>query len=286
LYYLLKALSFLFRLMPTSLALATGQVLGWVWYFLIPVRRKVAWNNIRRCLPELPPKEHRNIARRCFSELAKNAVEFLRFPALSLKRIEKLIEYDGLEHLASALAQGRGVVGVSAHFGNFDLAICSEALRGIPVVAITRQQSSKGVNRFWMEIRQKTGLELLPAKGSALKIGRALRKKKAVAIVIDQHMPEGRGINVPFFGRPAATIHAPAILALAAKCPILTVSIERLAHGRHRIVYDRALAYTPSGDRQKDIESITLRLNQWLEKRIRQRPDHWLWLHRRWKVDE
>ncbi len=282
--WLLTSLSFLFRLLPRRWAHGLGAGLGWVWYHLIPVRRKVALDNLRAALPELGRAERRRIARACFRQLARCAVEFLRLPGLDRARAEELVEHSGLEHLERAVAQGRGVIAVTAHFGNFDLLACAQALRGLPLFVVSRQQSNQGINRFWMRVRAATGLGLLPAKDSVFQIHKRLRQGAVVALVIDQHMPVGRGIAVEFFGRPASTTHAPALLALTSRVPILPVTIERLAAGRHRVVIEPALSWSPGPDREQDVAAITLQLNRWLEGRIRQRPDHWLWIHRRWKL--
>lgn len=283
--WLLQALSGLIRLLPLRAALGLGAGLGWIWYHLIPVRRRVARDNLRRALPELTPAARRRIARRCFSQLARSAIELLRLPGLDRRRVEALIEHEGLEHLERARAAGRGVIAVTAHFGSFDLLACAEALRGLPIHAVSRSQHQPGVNRYWMQVRRRTGLGLLPAARSVWRIGRLLKKGEIVALVIDQHMPPGRGIPVPFFGRPASTTTAPAALALASGAPLLPVSIERLPAGRHRVRIEPPVPVHPGEDRPAEIERITRALNAWLEQRIRQRPDHWLWIHRRWKLD-
>ncbi len=283
-YALLTCLSTLFRLLPRKLALGVGACLGWVWYRLIPIRKKVALDNLRRALPGRSDRERKAIARAMYGQLARSAVELLRLPGLTRETAEALVDIQGLEHLEQALANGKGAIVVTAHFGNFDLLACAAALRGIDLHVVTRTQHQRGVNRFWMKIRARTGLGLLSAKDSILKIHRLLKKNAVIALVIDQHMPVGRGIPVPFFGRPASTTHAPATLALATSAPILPVTVERLPGGLHRASIEPPRTVTAGDDRAAAIQAETLALNRWLEDRIRQRPDHWLWIHRRWKL--
>ena len=284
-YCLLTCLGALLRLLPRRIADGLGVALGWIWYHLVPVRRGVVLQNLRQALPEISNSEHRRIARACYKHWARCAVEFLRLPGFDRQRIDRLVEHEGLEHLQTALEKGRGVIMVGAHFGNFDLMACAYALRGLPLSVITRQQKAAGINRFWMRVRKRTGLGLFPAKASILRIHRALKRAEVIGVVIDQHMPEGRGIPVPFFGRDASTTHAPAILALATGAPVLPATIERLPGGRHRARIEAPLSMPETGDRNRDVAELTLQLNRWLEGRIRQRPDHWLWLHRRWKLE-
>jgi Kdo2-lipid IVA lauroyltransferase/acyltransferase len=281
---LLPFLSFCFRCLPRRLSLAIGAALGWLWYAVVPVRRKVVRANLALAFPSLPVEARERIARDTFIQLARSAVEFLRLPGLTPRRAAVLVERVGEQHLEAALAQGRGVIAVTAHFGNFDLAACAEALRGLPLHVVTREQHTRAVNSYWMRVRRRLGVGLLPAKGSILRIHRLLREGKVVALVIDQHMPVGRGIIVPFFGKPASTTHAPATLALATGAPLLPVTVLRLAGGRHRLVFEAPIAVDHNAKREPEILRITQVLNLWLEEKIRAHPEHWLWLHRRWKV--
>jgi len=160
---------------------------------------------------------------------------------------------------------------------------CVEALRGIPLHIVTRQQHVQGVNRFWMSVRAKFGMGFVPPKNSVFHIHRLLKQGKAVAMVIDQHMPPGRGIGVPFFGKLASTTYAPALMAFTTGAQILPVSIERIRRGRHRVCIEAPVEVKRDGDRTKEVLRLTSALNKWLEEKIIQNPDQWLWIHRRWK---
>ena len=270
--------------MPRRVAHAAGAVLGWIWYYLIPVRRPVARANLRLAFPDKSEKERRKIARGCFVHLARSAVEFLRLPGLNRRKVDRLLEHVGWEHYNQALEQGRGAIVVTAHFGNFDLLACAQAVRGVPLHILTREQHVGGFNRYWMSVREKLGVRMLPVKKSALRIRRLLKQEQVVAMVIDQHAPKGRGVVVPFFGQPASTIHAPALLAVTTGAPLLPATIERLPGGRHRVTLEPPVQIDETQERQAEVLRVTEELNRWLEDKIRARPDHWLWIHRRWKV--
>ncbi len=262
-----------------------GALLGWFWYYLLPIRRRVTWDNLKIAFPDWRPAARRRVARRCYVHLARSAIEFMRMSGLTPRRAEALVERVGWDIFEKAESAGRGVIVVTAHFGNFDLMACSSALRGVPLHVLTREQHVESVNRFWMEQRARHGVGLLPAKKSALRIHKLLKQGQALGLVIDQHMPVGRGLPVPFFGRLASTTHAPAALALVTGAPLVPVTIERLPGGRHRLTVDPPVPVRQDGDRQQEILRVTTELNHWLEEKIRARPDHWLWLHRRWKID-
>ncbi len=273
----------LFRMMPWRLASCTGRALGWIWFHLIRIRRRVALENLEIAFPDMDERKRKRIAAAAFKNMALGAVEMLRAPSMNRASVEKQFEMLGLQHLNKAMEGGKGVIVVSAHYGNFDLAACAAAIHGLDVCAVTRQQSQKGINRFWMQVRQACGVSLFPAKGSAWKISRALKSGRIVVLVIDQHMPPGRGIPIAFFGKLASTIDAPAVLSLTTKAPIVPALVTRLPNGKHSLVFEPALEERQDLDRKEQVVWITRRLNQWLEDRIRQYPEQWIWVHRRWK---
>ena len=283
-YTFFRALSFVIGRLPLSWALGLGAFLGWLWYRLVPIRRGVARRNLALAFPDWPSQKRAQVLRASFINLGQTAMEFLRIPRLSHTQADELITHVGWEHYEAALAHGRGVIVVTAHFGNFDLLACAEALRGVPLHVVTRKQHMSGVNRFWMETRSRCGLGFIPDKRAAFQILKLLRAGQVVALVIDQHMPPGKGIPVPFFGVEASTTQAPAVLSLTTGAPILKATIERLPNGRHRVLIEPPLSHPGTGNRADDVFQLTLRLNQWLEDRVTARPDHWLWIHRRWKL--
>ncbi|HUU00319.1 MAG TPA: lysophospholipid acyltransferase family protein [Myxococcota bacterium] len=281
---LLHVLSFLFRCLPRRVANGLGAGLGLVWYYLVPIRKGVALSNLRIAFPDKRRPERRRIARKCFMHLGRSAVEFLRLSGFSRDKVAKLVEHRGWENLENALAAGKGVIVATAHLGNFDLMACAEALRGVPLHVVTRRQHAANVDSYWMSARAGCGVGLLADKGSAFAIHKLLKQGRVVALVIDQHMPAGRGMPVDFFGRPASTTTAPALFALTAGAPIVPVTIERLPGGRHRVTVDEPLEIDRLADRQEEVARLTLALNSWLEDKIRKCPEQWLWIHRRFKL--
>ena len=283
----MSLLSWIFGRLRLSTALRVGRALGWLWYRVVPIRVEVAMANLAIAFPGLSTPEKKRIVQATLSQLTQSAVELLWLPGVGREELARWVEHAGWQHYEAAMAQGRGVILVSGHFGNFDLMACVEAVQGMPLSVVTRTLAMKGVNRFWMALRQQHGLGLLPPRDSILRIHRLLRGGQAVAMAIDQHMPAGKGIVVPFFGRPASTTPAPATVSLLTGAPILPVTIHRLPDGRHRVEMEPPLFPSSSlADRHSEVIRLTVALNQWLEAKVRARPDHWLWVHRRWKVPE
>jgi KDO2-lipid IV(A) lauroyltransferase len=282
LYLLLQFISLFFIILPNRVVYTLGALLGLIWYYLIPIRRQVANDNILQALG-LPSGK---IARATYIQLARSALEILRLGILTREKVQRLVEFQGEEHLQQALENGKGAIVVTAHFGNFDLLACASSLMGYPLHVVSRVQKSKGINRFWMSIRARTGLKFISVKDSAFRIHRLLRQNQIIGMVVDQHMPPKRGIVVPFFNRPASTTHAPAILALQTGTPLIPATIHRLPAGRHRVIIEPPIAINRENTRDFEITRLTTQINSWLEEKIRQSPEHWLWIHRRWKLDD
>ncbi len=275
----------LFRAFSHGISSALGIVLGYTWYYLIPIRRRVALENLTQSLPGLDQRTRHRIVRGCFVHLASSAVEFLRLPSYKKSfKTRGMIEFVGFEHLERALLEGRGVIVVTAHYGNFDLMACLAALKGLPLHVVTRRQKISGFQRFWMTMRSQFGLGFILPKDTAWKIGRLLGANQVVAMVIDQHMPPGRGIIVPFFGRAASTTHAPALFAWLTKASLIPAVAERLPGGRHRFTIEPPVEPNRKADRESEIKRLTRYFNLWLESKIEANPRQWLWIHRRWKV--
>jgi KDO2-lipid IV(A) lauroyltransferase len=172
---------------------------------------------------------------------------------------------------------------ITAHFGNWEL--CGAALRaaGGPVRYLLPPQSNPGSDAYFDRLRAQLGIE-------AVKIGfgmrdalRALRQGTFLGMLPDQDA-RGVGIHVPFFGRPASTHTGPARLAYRAGCPIGIGLIEREPGGRFRSSLVAILSPDPASEESREVERLTRAINETIEAHVRRRPDHWYWLHRRWKT--
>lgn len=282
---LLRAISWLVNVLPERWALLLGAGLGLLWYHIIPIRRRVVMENLNFALgSDYDRRALKKIARSMYRNLGISAIEFLRVKGLTPDNVRAKIKMEGLAHLEAAQAQGRGVLILTAHFGNWDLLCCSQALAGFPLHVITKNLKAGKINKFWMETRQRCGVTLLGARGSLKNILRALRDNQIVAFVIDQNMLPSHGIFVDFFGKSACTTPSLALLAERTGAPVVPIFMVREGLGSHRIVVKEALTYHKVGERRDNVRHNTRIYSAILEDMIRAWPDHWLWLHRRWKT--
>lgn len=285
----LRLLSKLFCLLPERAALAFGRAVGWLWFHVFPVRRRVALRNIERAMgDELERPEQRAVIRRCLQNQALFGVEALRFPLLDREESERLVERRGYEHMQAAIERGKGVVAVTAHVGNFDLLGVSQALRGLPLAIIYKDIHWKAGHKFFFGQRRAAGILPILPKRSEREILKALRKGMVVAFVIDQHMPPHRGMATEFFGMLASTTPAPVLFALRTGATLVTSHIHREGlSGKHVWEIDAQTPLEePFEDRKANLRHNTDKLNRWLEGVVRRYPEQWLWLHKRWKVED
>ncbi len=141
-------------------------------------------------------------------------------------------------------------------------------------------------NDVWRRARARSGIEdLVVARGETLSAARrALAEGRALGYVIDQNQPRRNAVFPTFFGVPAATAPTPAVLALRTGAPVIFAVTVPLGDGRHRVVYEGPLTVPRTGDRGRDVLAFMQDLNDRLERHVRAHPEHWYWLHRRWKT--
>jgi len=276
-------------MLPLSWALWIGRSLGRLWYYGIPIRRGVAQRNVARVFEDkLSPREQRRVVRRCFENLGMFGVEVFRLPALSAAQSERFVERHGWHHMEQALQKGKGVIVVTAHMGNYDLAASSQAIRGVPINAVVKQIHWHPARRFILEARERAGLKLIAPRNSKDDIRKSLHQGEIVTFVIDQHILPPRGIVCQFFGQLASTTPAPTRFALETGAPIIPLWIRRTKSvGHHELIIEPEFVLeTPHADHNANLRHNTERLNRHIESWIQQEPEQWLWLHQRWKVQD
>jgi Kdo2-lipid IVA lauroyltransferase/acyltransferase len=280
-----RFLGWLLSRIPYRLLHAFGAMLGTlVW--LLGIRRRVVLENLRLAFPEKTEEERRDIARRTYRNLGEMVPDFVRVPFLRNEELERIFVYDGWERFQEAIARRKGVIACTAHFGNFEVLAAAHTLRGTPVTMISRQMGKSGANDLWRALRRRSGVEdLVVTKGSTLAAAvRSIKGGRFLGYVIDQNQPLRHAIFPTFFGVPAATAPTPAVLAMRSGAAVVFVVSYPLGDGRHRVVFEGPLDPPDTGDRERDVLAFMQDLNDRLERRVREHPELWYWLHRRWKT--
>ncbi|HEV3174526.1 MAG TPA: lauroyl acyltransferase [Stellaceae bacterium] len=255
-----------------ALARAIGPRLG--------ISRR-ARQNLRRALPELDDERVEHIIRGMWDNLGRVAAEYAHLGEYRVYEPGGRIEMVSAENIRRYAAPGERAIFFSGHFGNWEVATLAVTQAGLGVVEIYRAANNPVVDGIVSYARSVVGSELVP-KGmlAARRALVALKQGRHIAMLVDQKMNDG--IPVPFFGRDAMTAPALAKFALHFRCAVVPVRVDRLPHARFRITAEPPLAYERTGDAARDTLALMTEVNQVLERWIRERPDHWFWLHRRW----
>jgi len=277
--------------MPLRPALWIGRRMGDLAYYVVYPRTRVALEQIASALGEsLTPAAQRATIRGMYRHFGQGVIEFLRLPRMVAEgRLDDQIRVEGEARLCDAYAQGKGVLILTAHYGNFELLASFFAARGYQVNLVTRRLRNGVLDWFWAAQRRRLGIRAIFKEQSLKEVIARLRRNEAMGYVLDQNMGPDQGVFVEFFGRQACTMTAVAVLAKRFGSPVVPVFITRdpADPTRHRIVFEPVLEFEPAsgaGGADEDVRSHTQRYTTVIERRIRERPDHWIWIHRRWKT--
>jgi len=267
--------------LPFSASLAIGRLTGRLLRRAMPGRRRIAQINLMLCFPELGTAERERLEIAHFESLGAALAEAALAWWGSRRRVMSRAHIEGLEHLETARANGRGVILLTGHFTPLELAgrMLGEAVPGI--TAVYRPNENPVLDAVARRGRGRTGYTL--RKQQTREIVRALRAGQVIWYAPDQHHRGAHSAIVPFFGQPAATSLATSRLAALGRASVVPYLPKRLPDGRgYAVSLLPALEDFPSGDPVEDM----LRINRILEQWIRQQPDQYLWVHRRFKPAE
>jgi KDO2-lipid IV(A) lauroyltransferase len=289
----LRAIQSVVAALPLRATLWMGRRIGELAYYVVYPRTKVALEQMAWAMPELSGSQRRATVRGMYRQFGQGAVEFFRLPRMVARgELDRIVTVEGEHIVRDAFAQGKGLLILTAHYGNFELLATFFAAKGYQVNLVTRRLRNGILDRFWAEQRRQLKIRAI-FKDQSLKevIGR-LRRNEAMGYVLDQNMGPGEGLFVEFFGRPASTLGVVAVLAKRFGSPVVPVFITRDPQDstRHRIVFEAPLAFErgsggeTEGAADADVLENTQRYTAVIERRVRERPDHWIWIHKRWKT--
>ena len=270
----------LLAIMPVDMASAVGSaIMRAIGPRLKAVR--IARRNLNRALPEKTAAEIDEIMHGMWDNLGRILGEWPHLNGLYLRNFGGRVEIVGAEHLERARDAGGPIIVITGHHGNWELvgAVCASL--GVPLKVIYRPAQNRWVNHLVLWARRHFTGGLLP-KGRDAATGAlaTLREGGKLGVLIDQKLNEG--VPVPFFGHDAMTSPVAARLAVGFRCPVIPVRAERTHGARYRVTIYPPMDLPDSGNRKQDQETLLLDMNRMLEDWVRERPDQWFWVHKRW----
>jgi KDO2-lipid IV(A) lauroyltransferase len=255
-----------------------GNRLGRLLHRCSAKHRNRALSNLKLAFPEWTDERRAEVALRVFEHFGASLLDFLRAESRSGSDCLKGVEIEGLEHLREALDQGKGLLLIGAHFGNWERLPSILRSQGIELYVVARGSNDPKLDELVARLREASGVSVLPRGNAARAILKALRENKAVGLLPDQN---GFETFVTFFGKPAGTTLGPAVMHLRSGAPLVPVYCARLGTDRFRVWAEAPLK--PVDGMQDVQDALTQAVNDSIERAIRAYPDQWLWFHDRWK---
>ena len=272
------------RLLPRRLVLALGRGLGRLWGALDRRHLWVAADNLRQAFPDWDEARVLATARAVYAHFGAVILDLLWMAGRPAEELLALADLEGVEHLQNARASGRGVVAPSGHLGNWEIQAVASVPKVGNVAMIARPLDNLELDERLNRLRTSTGNTVIYKQKALARVIRTLREGGIVAILIDQNMQAKDGVFVRFFGRPACTTTVAAALALKTGCAIVPVRCLLQPSGRYRMIYGPPVEWPRTGRRDEDVVALTQHLTSIIESWVRETPEQWLWLHRRWKT--
>jgi KDO2-lipid IV(A) lauroyltransferase len=282
-YGFLKTVMFVVNVLPAAGAAAVGTFTGGLMYALWKRRRDIAHANLHFCFPDKDKAWVRTTARRSFINLAKSIIDFMRLQRLNAANLERYHTIVNVESFDAAAASGKGGVLLTGHFGSWELTGAGIRMRGYPIYFLVGQQHNPWVDREMNRLRASVSVGIIHMGVAAKGVFKALRENGMVALLSDQDAGED-GVIVKFFGRDASTPKGPAAFVLKTGATICAGFTVRDSRTHNTLYMEDAYHEESTGDSEADIRRVTQRYTAMLEKYIRRYPDHYHWLHRRFKT--
>jgi len=281
----LNTFSSIISVMPRVWIYGFADGLAKLGYRIALKHRKIALDSLGTAFRgEKSPKEIEDIARDCFSFMTRSGAELMFF-ADKPGQLKKHAVFEGKEHLDSALSRGKGVILVSAHFGNFPLLLMKLCVEGYAAGGIMRLMRDKLAESYFAKKRRRYGIKTIysqPRNVCVEETIRSLRNNELIFIPLDQNFGTS-GVFVDFFGAKAATATGPVVFAQRTKAALLPCFIVRQPDNTHKIIFEPELELKEGATSQETIALNIQRLTDIIERYIRKYPAEWGWIHRRWK---
>ncbi len=282
-YLLFLLFSLAFRLLGLNTSRKLSGLLAVIFYYFIPIRKKTVFDNLTNAFPEYDEKKIQSIAFNTYKSFLTAFIEILYLSKISRQELEAAVNCPNKDLIETKFKEEKGVILLAAHFGNWEYVAASVALQlNLPFSVVVKPQRNPYVSDWMNNVRTRWNNDIVSLGLSIRKTYQTLKEKKIVAMVADQRGPQ-ESIKVEFFGRKVSVHVGPAVLALKTGAPILCGIPVRQKDSSYKIVmHEISKDNLPEDDEEKIIE-LSQRHTSYLESFIREYPEQWLWMHKRWK---
>lgn len=282
-YIIFLALAYLIRLLGLKVSRKFAALLAYIFFYLIPIRKSVTLKNLHLAFPEHSEAEIKKIAFRSYKSFCITLIEILYIPFMNEKQIKNAVTCSQAEMIKEFYNRNNGLILLSGHFGNWEyIALSVSLIVGIPFNVVVKLQRNNYVDKYINRGRTRWINKVVPLGTSIRKIYKELKEKNIVAMVADQRGPV-EGIRVNFFNIPSSIYSGPAQLAIKTAAPIIYGLTIRQPDYTYKVILHEISANDLPNDEIEQIRELSQRHMSFLEAKIREYPDHWLWMHNIWK---
>ncbi len=284
-YVALRLFAMVVHMFPPEASYLTARWMGELLWLIDRRHRQVACRQLRLSFPDWSERRVRHVARKSMHNLIYLGLEVLFTPRLikpnTWTRYLRL--HNMAENVRLMIRRDSGLIMLSGHYGNWEVVPYMMATLGFPTVSVARQLDNPYVNEYILGVRERTGQSVLYKKGATANMSEILEGRGILAFMADQDAGR-KGVFVDFFGRPASTYKSIALLAVRHQVPIVVGYGKRLAEGyRFEIGIARIIHPHEWADKEDELTWITQEYTRALEQLIRESPEQYFWVHRRWK---
>jgi KDO2-lipid IV(A) lauroyltransferase len=267
--------------MPLRSGYALAAFIARLQYLLSRKDRLIVYGNLRAIFPGEDEKEIKRLAKEGFINFAKYLADFFRFGILDRSYVERYVKVVGRENLDNALKQGKGVVTLTAHIGNYELGGAVISLLGYKFNVVALNHKEKKVNELFIGQRAKVGINVIPLGAAVKKCFEALRRGEIVALVGDRDFTP-HGLKTKFFGKDALIPRGPAAFYLKAAAAIVPGFLIRMPDDTFELRFEKAISYNTTGDAPLDEQKVTELCLRVIEEYIKKYPSQWYMFRRFW----
>jgi len=283
-YWLYRIALIRYSILPEWLAIRSGAFTGWFAGVVLRIRRREVDAHLAAVFPHESPAWRRTVARASYMHLGREASTLVRMTKWSREELLGRVRFVDFDAVHEAAEQGRGVVLLTAHLGNWEVAGAGIAALGLPLDVVGKGMANRQFEADLFEIRERLGMRVIEMSDAPKGVLRSLGRGRVVAMLGDQNAHRN-GIFLPFFGRPAATSRGPALFALRSEAPVFVGFAIRDPGWRQKYtLVAKRLEFLVSGDVGMDTKNLLLAYHRLLEEAIVSAPDQYFWQHKRWKT--
>ncbi len=283
-YYLFRFFETLFLILPKSLQRGLVLALAKVAFFLDKKHKKIIRANLDLAIKDKISQEtYDSVLNYCHKNLALVLLQVLQSSRLSVNDLEKSVCFENRHYIDDAIKEGRKVIIISAHYGNWELGATAVGALIHPVTAIHKKMNNRYFDDYLMKSRTKFNMDMVEKKGAIRHLVKALKNDQVITMMVDQNVNPHDGIYIDFLGAKATQTAAPAFLARKFDALIIPILIHTSPEKEHVVTFFEPIVTPKTDNEKRDILESTQAQADIISAAIIRYPEPWFWCHKRWK---